>query len=108
MKEIHLGQASTEPEAAAPTKDDPATKDTRSYPELRINDHDDPSLLDVADEGKATIHYQVSHRAEHDQDGKKKHALTLRVKSIVPHSKRHGKRLPGAREDEAAVEKSLP
>jgi ubiquitin len=107
MKEIQLGQSCTKPEAASLTEDYPDTKDVRTYPELQINDHADPALLDVADEGKATVHYQVTHRAEHDNDGKKKHSVTLKIKSITPHSKRQAKRLPGAREDEEAVEKGL-
>ena len=67
------------------------------YPHLHIDDHPDPRLLNMPDEGKATIHYKVRHREhrEHTDDkGKKKHkhSVTLEVRDIEHDEKEPKKR----------------
>jgi hypothetical protein len=105
-KKINLGTA---PMATLKSKpDNPETGDADSYPELNIQDHEDPAIMNIPDEGTSTIHHQVIQRSESMRHGKKRHSVTLRVKSIEPHGLKGGKKLAGAAEDEKAVDEGLP
>lgn len=106
-KTIHLGKSDAPATALADAPEGEPTKDVHAYPELRITNHDDPGILDMPDEGTALVHHRMIHRSETTQDGKKQHSVTLQIKSIQPHGHRPGKKLPGAKEDEEAVEKGL-
>src|SRR5260370_42480189 len=56
------------------------------YPDFHISDVDEPRLLDMPDEGEATIKFKVIHRShsEHDRNGKKQRrcSLTIEVQKI--------------------------
>ena len=61
-------------------------KDKAHYPSLHISDVDEPRLLDLPDQGEATIRFKVVGRehSEHEHNGKKKRrcSLTLEVQKI--------------------------
>ena len=56
------------------------------YPDFHISDTDETRLLDMPDEGEATIKFKVVHRShsESDRNGKKKRhcSLTIEVQKI--------------------------
>lgn len=67
-------------------------KDRTHYPDLHIGETADARLLDLPDEGEATIRFKVVHRnhSEHTGAGGKKErrcSLTLEVLSIDPPDK---------------------
>lgn len=68
-------------------KDEPETR--TGYPDLYLSDVD-PEVLDLPDEGTATIKYKVTERCDlkrEGEDGKKRQiSLTLEVHSITPES----------------------
>jgi hypothetical protein len=105
-KKLNLAQQSNEPTEAAPD----AAEDT--FPTLSIQDHPDPAIMSIPDSGQSVIQHKVIHRSENiGKNGKKLHSVTLQVHSIEPskgsgHFPKHS-RLPGIKEDEAAVDKGL-
>lgn len=63
-------------------------KDKVHYPDFHISDTEDTRLLDMPDEGEATIRYRVvsRHHSESKRNGTKKRScsITLEVVSIEP------------------------
>jgi hypothetical protein len=61
-------------------------KDRVHYPDFHISNTDEARLLDIPDEGEATIKFKVVHRShsEEDRNGKKKRrcSLTIEVQKI--------------------------
>jgi hypothetical protein len=66
-------------------------KDRTHYPDIYISDIDDPRLLEMPDQGEATIRFKVVSRqhSEHDQNGKKERSCSIRLEvlSIDPPEK---------------------
>lgn len=69
-----------------------AEKDSTHYPDIYISDVDDPRLLEMPDEGEATIKFRVVDRthAEYGRDGKKERRCSVRLEviSIEPPEKK--------------------
>ena len=63
-------------------------KDRVHYPDFHISDTEDTRLLDMPDEGEATVRYRVvsRHHSESKRNGTKKRScsITLEVLSIEP------------------------
>lgn len=81
-----------------------------SYPTLMIQNHADPSVMGIPDEGTSLIKHKVISRSENMHGGKKRHSVTLEVHSIEPAGgapKKKHVALPGAQEDMDAVESGL-
>jgi hypothetical protein len=61
-------------------------RDKVHYPDLRISDIEEPRMLNLPDQGEATIKFKVVHRthSEHDRNGKKERrcSVTLEVMKI--------------------------
>lgn len=85
-KPIDLGKTFNDIGAIAVSVGD--EPDKKHYPDLYLSDVDDPSLLDLPDEGVAEIHFKVVSRSHHEEnrhgDKKRTCSLTLEVRSIEP------------------------
>jgi hypothetical protein len=61
-------------------------KETVHYPDFHISNTEEARLLDIPDEGEATIKFKVVHRShsEEDRNGKKRRrcSLTIEVQKI--------------------------
>lgn len=61
-------------------------KDKVHYPDFHISDTDETRLLEMPDQGEATIKFKVVHRthSEHNREGKKERrcSLTIEVQKI--------------------------
>lgn len=55
----------------------------KTYPSIYLSGPKD-DFMDLPDSGEAVIKYQVTRRSTEETDGKKRHSLTLEVRSIDP------------------------